>query len=308
MTQHFFVRSPASTSNLGPGFDTLGLALELGLELRLEPDHPVGFEVTVLGEGQDILPADGRNGVLKIAREIAGTRVDKARWRIESSIPVSRGLGSSAAARAAGVAAGYLLRDGKIPPRHEIFQRVARDENHPDNAAATVFGGFRVSGRDRYGTWETWPGVFSETSVQLLVVVPDIPIPTSQARALLPQQYTRAASVRNLQCLSTLMSGLARSDWEAVRRGCRDQLHEQYRLPLIPGLGETLDKLRAHPATGGAFLSGAGPTLVAFLLDPSEAQTLGKDAVDTLAAQGTGASTQIVGVESNGLQVKEVTE
>ncbi|MGE3166219.1 MAG: homoserine kinase [Planctomycetota bacterium] len=306
MSRKFLVSAPASTSNLGPGFDTLGLAVELGLELHFELDHPAGFGVTLVGEGHDILPSDERNGVLKVAREIAGAAVDRTRWRITSNIPVARGLGSSAAARAAGLAAGYLLRDGRLPPRHAVFQRVARDENHPDNAAATVFGGFRVSGRDRMGNWETWPGIIADWQVRLLVVVPDVPVSTQQARSLLPQTYARAAAVRNLQCLSTLLSGLARGDWDAVRRGCRDQLHEPYRLPLVPGLAETLDHLRASPATGGAYLSGAGPTLMAFLLDPARAQDVGQDCVALLANHGTGATTKVIGLQSSGLLGEEL--
>lgn len=305
MTRKFIITAPASTSNIGPGFDTLGLAVELGLEIEVEPNHPTGFGVTLLGEGHDILPADERNGVLKVAREIAGQLVDRARWRISSEIPVARGLGSSAAARAAGLAAGYLLRDGRLPPRHEIFRRVARDENHPDNAAATVFGGFRVSGRDRLGNWETWPGVVADSGIRMLVVIPDVPVSTQQARSLLPQTYARAAAVRNLQCLATLLSGLARSDWDAVRRGCRDQLHEPYRLPLVPGLSEALEHLRASSATGGAYLSGAGPTLMAFLVEPNAANTIGSECISLLAAQGTGATTRTVGLQFTGLQSEE---
>ena len=122
--------TPASTSNLGPGFDCLGLAVSLYLRVQVEPDYPAGFQVTLSGEGQGILPDDERNWVLKSAREIAGPAVNRAAWHIDSQIPVARGLGSSAAARAAGLAAGYLLRDGTLPPRHEMYELAVRSENH----------------------------------------------------------------------------------------------------------------------------------------------------------------------------------
>lgn len=307
MTARYLVTAPASTSNLGPGFDTLGLALDLKLELKLEPQHAAGFGVVLAGEGSSILPSDARNQVIKVAREIAGPAVDSASWTMSNQIPVSRGLGSSAAARAVGLAAGHMLRDGKLPPRHEIFKRVARDENHPDNAAATVFGGFRVSGRDRHGNWETWPGIVADMSLQLLLVIPKVPISTQQARSILPQQYTRAASVRNLQCLSILLSGLARGDWDSVGRGCRDQLHEPYRLPLVPGLAETLELLRNHPATGGAFLSGAGPILGAFLLDPNQGDELAQECVELMASHQSSARTVIAPMQTHGLSCETLS-
>lgn len=300
------VVAPASTSNLGPGFDTLGLAVDLSLEVQIEVAPQSGFGVVVSGEGSDILPANGRNVVLRTAREIAGSAVDNARWTIHSDIPVSRGLGSSGAANAAGYAAGYLLRDGRMPPRHEIFSHVARSENHPDNAAATVFGGFRMAGRDKTGAWTSTPGLLAAESLQLLVVVPQIPVSTQQARAILPVDYSRRDAVRNLQALATLLSGLARGDWDAVRRGCTDRLHEPYRLPLVPGLAEALATLRNHPAVGGAYLSGAGPTLLAFLPEPDSANDLPLAAVDALAAEGTQATTLLTAVQSLGLQSEAV--
>ncbi|MEM7166413.1 MAG: homoserine kinase [Planctomycetota bacterium] len=296
------VLAPASTSNLGPGFDTLGVAVDLSLEVLVEESPASGFGVVVSGEGSDILPADGRNVVLRTAREIAGNAVDTARWTINSQIPVSRGLGSSGAANAAGYAAGYLLRDGRMPPRHEIFLHVARSENHPDNAAATVFGGFRIAGRESSGNWASTPGLLGTDTMQLLIVIPEIPVSTQQARSILPVDYSRGDTVRNLQSLGTLLSGLARGDWEAVRRGCTDRLHEPYRLPLVPGLADALTTLRNHPAVGGAYLSGAGPILVAFLPEPDAIDNLPQAAVDALEQQGTQARAVVSSVQQVGLQ------
>ncbi|MFQ5653149.1 MAG: hypothetical protein ACE5GW_00280 [Planctomycetota bacterium] len=107
---------PASSANIGPGFDSIGIAVGLSITVTVDAAPPGGFAVSITGEGSGILPEDGRNWVLKSAREIAGDATDRAAWEMHSEIPVARGLGSSASARAAGLAAGYMLRDGALPP------------------------------------------------------------------------------------------------------------------------------------------------------------------------------------------------
>jgi homoserine kinase len=296
--------APASTSNIGPGFDALGLGLGLALEVRIETDCPAGFSVDLQGEGKDILPPDGRNVVIKTAREIAGAATDRAAWSIRSQIPVARGLGSSAAARAAGLAAGYFLRDGALPPRHIIFEGVTRHENHPDNASACSFGGLRVctrQGRD----WRSWPGVLADPGLELLLVIPQVPVPTSVARSILPTTYSRSASVRNLQSLSVLLSGLARGDWDAVRCGTSDHLHERYRLPLVPGLSEALVALRADPGLGGAFVSGAGPTLAAFIPAGTSASDAGLESLEILRRAGVAGDRLRIGLDHLGVRLDQ---
>ncbi|MCI0651713.1 MAG: homoserine kinase [Planctomycetes bacterium] len=305
MALWYRVTAPASISNLGPGFDSLAHALNLYLEVKVEPDHAAGMSVALAGEGRGILPEDGRNWVLTAAREVAGSAVDRAAWSITSEIPIARGLGSSAAARAAGLAAGYLLQKGQLPQRHELFGGVVRTEGHPDNAAATVFGGFRVAGRDPAGNWCSWPGVLQDQGVRFLLVIPAVPISKLESRSLLPSTYSRSASVRNLQGLAILMSGLARGDWDAVRRGCIDHIHEPYRLSLVAGLADALAELRSHPACGGAFLSGSGPTIAAFLPDASSGLDAGDGAVQVLKQYGTAATVRILRPEADGLRVEQ---
>ncbi len=303
MGQRFRITTPASTSNLGPGFDTLGLAVNLTLTVEVE--KAAGFSVDVTGEGASLLPRDRRNRVLAAAREIAGDAVQQASWRIDSAIPMARGLGSSAAARAAGLAAGYALRDAALPPRHEIFDGVVQTESHPDNSAATVFGGFRVSGRVE-GGWNSWPGTLQTEDIGILLIIPGVPVSTQQARSILPTTYSRSACVRNLQHLAGVLSGLARGDWQGVRASCLDQLHEPYRLPLVPGLSEALQALRDHPDTGGAYLSGAGPILAAFLPDPKSDAEVGAKALAELQSQGTQALVQVARLEPHGLRLEKL--
>ena len=298
------ILSPASTSNLGPGFDALGLAVGWGIAVTIEPECPAGFSVILEGEGKEILPPDGRNMIIKVAREIAGDAADRAAWSIRSEIPVARGLGSSAAARCAGLAAGHLLVNGNLPPRHLIFEEASRHENHPDNASACVFGGMRVCAREGRD-WRNWPGLIADEGAELLLVIPDVPVATSLARSILPTTYTRSASVQTLQGLSVLLSGLARGDWDAVRIGCNDHLHEPYRLPMVPGLGEALTALRADPNLGGAWLSGAGPTLAAFAPTDSASRDSGKESVELLEKAGTGAKLHRVAIDRTGLRLEE---
>lgn len=294
---------PASTSNLGPGFDTLGLAVGLYLEVSITPDAPGGFSIEVHGEGKGILPENERNLIVKSARGLAGPAATGAAWRIESAIPVARGLGSSAAAGVAGLVAGFLLSGDPLPPRHQIFDAIAKSENHPDNAAAAVFGGFRIGSRSVSGVWDTFPGLF-QSECRLLIVIPDHPVSTPQARALLPSKFSRASAVRNSQCLATLLSGLGRGDWEAVRRGCRDTFHEPYRLPLVPGLAEALESLRRDPRVGGAYLSGAGPVLAAFLPDSASDASIADEAIALLGQQGVQAEARVVEIDPHGFRVE----
>lgn len=297
------IHVPASTSNLGPGFDTLGLAVGLHVKVAIEQDAATGFNVEVVGEGKGVLPENERNLILKTARELAGDAVLRASWRIESNIPVARGLGSSAAAGVAGRVAGHLLCRDPLPPRHQIFDAIAKSENHPDNAAAAVFGGFRIGTRSVSGVWDTFPGLF-EVDCRLLVVIPDHPVSTPQARALLPSKHSRQATVRNTQCLAMLLSGLGRGDWEAVRRGCRDSFHEPYRLPLVPGLEDALDTLRQHPEVGGAYLSGAGPVLAAFLPDENSTESIADEAIAILSRQQVRSAAHIIEIDPHGFRVE----
>lgn len=304
MAQSFRITAPASTSNLGPGFDTLGMGLTLGLRLTLTPNAPTGFGVDIRGEGKGILPEDQRNWIIKTARSVAGKAVDCATWEMDNRIPVARGLGSSAAATAIGLTAGYLLSEGKVPARHRVFEGVVKKENHPDNAAATVFGGFRIGSRTPGGVWHTAPGVLPSSDFRVLLVIPDQPIQTQHARSILPSKYSRSAVVRNIQSLATLLSGLERGDWDAVRRGCSDQLHEPYRLPLVPGLEEALSSLRSNPEISGAYLSGAGPVLAAFLPEPTTTTDVATEAMELLRVRGTGSSAQVLDVQHHGLTVE----
>lgn len=298
------IHAPASSANLGPGFDVLGLALQLHISVELEPDSDQGFAIELSGEGSDSLPTDQTNRILSVASEIAGEAVEKARWKINSEIPMARGLGSSAAAHGCGIAAGLLLRDGTPPEREALFQMLSNIEGHPDNAAACIEGGFQAGS----GTDSNWNRVTLaiDSVPKVLTVIPEVTLETKRARAALPDSYQRQDVISNLAGIATLVSGLTRGDWQAVQLGCVDQMHQPFRLPLIAGLSAALEALQQEQQLAGGWLSGAGPTLAAFVPDRQTNPEVAQSALAALAQAGTPARAEILSIEPEGLRVERI--
>lgn len=298
------IHAPASSANLGPGFDVLGLALQIGITLELEVDSDRGFGIEISGEGADIFPRDRSNRIISLASEIAPEAAEKTYWKIHSEIPVARGLGSSAAAHGCAVAAGLLIRDGAPPSREQLFQQLSNVEGHPDNAAASIEGGFQAGS----GTESQWnrTALTIESVPRILAVIPEIPLETKRARAALPDNYPRQDVIANLGSLATLVSGLSRADWQAVQRSCNDQLHQPFRLPLIPGLSEALEAMAREEELAGCWLSGAGPTLAAFVPNRQTDETVARKALAALEQAGTPARAKILSIETRGLQMEQI--
>lgn len=250
----FCVEVPATTANLGPGFDTLGLALDLTNELWVEPIES-GLEIEVEGEGSETLERDERNLVLKAMRAAFGeTRLPALRLRQVNRIPPSRGLGSSAAAIVAGlVAAGELL--GRPVPALELATRM---EGHPDNVAPALMGGLVASGvLDQGPVARALP---LHACWGMAVAIPAFPLPTREARRVMPDHFGLEDVVFNLSRLALLLPALAQG--EELDLG--DRLHQPYRERLVPGFREVCAAALGAGASG-AFLSGAGPTIAAFV-------------------------------------------
>lgn len=259
---------PASTSNLGPGFDVLGLAIDMYLELSLELDTG-SIEVISTGEGADALPTDESNLIAQILLEqLPSLRERGFRVRAHSEIPLTRGFGSSATAIVGALALAQIAQ-GQDIDRQKILQISTALEGHPDNVSASIFGGLTLNAAlpDGFHTH----AVRVPDSIQLVGIVPHQKISTVAAREALPDCYDRPDVVYNLQRLSWLISGLYEDDHDMIAAGLNDKLHQDYRCALLPPMREAIDAMKAHPQCIGAFVSGAGPALVAFTRGDAEA-------------------------------------
>jgi len=255
------VRVPASSANLGPGFDALGLALGVYLTCTFEPAEKLS--IVVRGRDAIRIPASEDNLIwqtaLRVARDV-GEILPMIALDIDNDIPIEKGLGSSAAALTAGVVIADQLLGLHWKP-HRILDEAAQIEGHPDNVAACVLGSIVASAIDAGGVARA-VRLELPASYGVAVVVPDYELPTSQARAVLPEAYSRADAIFNVQRSALLIAALATGTTSAFPAAFEDRLHQPYRFALVPGLEEMV-KLRA-PGLLGCTLSGAGPSVLVF--------------------------------------------
>jgi len=255
------LRVPASSANLGPGFDALGLALGIYLECRFRPAARLTIRVT--GRDAELIPTGEDNLIWQTALKVASD-VEKpmrpVELEIENAIPLGKGLGSSAAALTAGVViADEVL--GLCWPPQKVLDEAARIEGHPDNVAACVLGSMVASTVDSAGIAHA-VRLELHPRYAVAVVVPDFVLPTSEARQVLPDTYSRADTIFNVQRSALLITALATGATSAFPTALEDRLHQPYRAALVPGLNE-ITKLRA-PGLLGCALSGAGPSILVF--------------------------------------------
>jgi homoserine kinase len=237
-------RAPASSANLGPGFDTLAIALDRYVEVEVEPASRL--IVRSAGEGAG-LSDDPSHLAARVAIDVAGT--DRLAITVRSQIPIARGLGSSAAlAVAAAAAAGA----------NDPLAVAAQMDGHPDNAAASMVGGLVAAARVKGGVHAVRLAL--DVSLAFVAIVPDVPLSTARARQALPLTVSRDSAAFNLSRMALLIAGLADSR-VLISEAMEDRLHQDYRSPLFPAA----PKLLAGMAEGGALAvcwSGAGPTLL----------------------------------------------
>jgi homoserine kinase len=258
------VRVPASTANLGPGFDALGMALGLYNEIEVHLGGS-GLTLEVSGEGADRLQALGeRNLVTRSIRETLerlGLRTDGMRVRMLNRIPLSRGLGSSSAAAMGGVAAAAALAGASLGPEG-LLDLALPFEGHPDNITPALLGGLTVSalvdGKVRCVKLPVPDGL------QAIAVIPEFHLSTAKARKALPAMVPRGDGVFNVGRVALFLAAMQTGRLDLLREATQDRLHQPYRAPLVPGMTEVL----AEGERAGAlacFLSGAGPTLLALV-------------------------------------------
>ena len=256
------VEVPASSANLGPGFDALGVALGLYDSITVTT-IPSGLELEVEGEGAGEVPADASHLVAKAVE--AGLRAGGAgapgvRISCRNAIPHSRGLGSSASAAVGGLVAANGLMGGVLTTDH-LVQLASEFEGHPDNAAASVLGGVVVSWTERSATAVTYRAVRMEVdpSVVATVLVPSETSSTAQTRGLLPETVPHEDAAFNAS-RAALMSVALAAHPEFLLAATADRLHQDYRAPALIGTTEWVGRLRARGLA--ATVSGAGPTVL----------------------------------------------
>jgi homoserine kinase len=294
------VRVPASSANLGPGFDALGLALDVYLTCRIRTS--AALRITARGRDADSIPTTEENLIWQTALRVAADMhrtLPPIELEIDNDIPLGKGLGSSAAALTAGVViADHLLGLGW--KRWRILDEAARIEGHPDNVAACVLGSIVAAAIDGGGVARAVRLSLSE-KFGVGLVVPDFELPTSKARAVLPDCYSRADAIFNVQRSALLIAALGTGSTQAFPTAIEDRMHQPYRLELVPGLEEIL-KLRA-PGLLGCALSGAGPSVLVFF-------ERGYEAVCDLVRQifsihGRGAEVLTAAISESGYEVTQ---
>lgn len=264
------VHVPATSANLGPGFDALGLALAYGddLSVRTVPagTHAGGALVEVQGEGQGSLPTDGTHlAAQTIRRAWEAWGVDHSgvdlELRATNRIPHGRGQGSSAAVIVAALwAAATLLPSGTGPGRDEVFQLAAAMEGHPDNVAPAVYGGFTVSWTEGGGVARFGTAVLGvHPDVVALVAIPDVSLATALARGLLPATVPHADAAANAASAALLVHAVVSAP-ALLFQATQDLLHQGYRAPAMPHSAALIAALRGRGFA--ATVSGAGPTVL----------------------------------------------
>ena len=244
MNRRRLVRAPASTANLGPGYDALAAALSLGLELEVEETGEFSVECDVPG-----VPLDRSNLCVRAFEALHPA--DGLRFSIRSEIPASAGLGSSAAAIVAGLSAADHMYELDAP----LFELARELEGHPDNVAAALLGGFVVCAGEAPARFDPAPGL------EGVLAIPPVTVETAEARAAMPAEVPLEEAVHNVAHASLLVLGLARDDFSLIGRGLSDRLHQDRRAHLYP---RSMELVARAPALGavGATISGAGPTVL----------------------------------------------
>lgn len=296
-----YVKVPASTANLGPGFDALGMAL--GLYAWIEMGIADNTEIRLYGDQMEGVPTDKTNLVYKVAQQVfekAGVSHSELHIAMYSDIPLTRGLGSSASAIVGALVAANALIGGKLT-QDELFQMASALEKHPDNVGASLFGGLTVAFWD--GERAEHIRIVPDDRLDVLVAIPRFQLATEKARNVLPTQVPMKDAVFNIGHASLLVAAFCTGRYDMIRHAMKDALHQPYRAALIPGMGEILERAEQHGALGVA-LSGAGPTLLA-LLDAGDGREaeLTRFLLETLRKHGIEADTMKLNVCAEGATV-----
>ena len=254
------LRLPATSANLGPGFDAVGLAL--ALYLTIEATTADAFHIQATGRDADLCAVLDENLILTTYVDVlasAGILAPPLHLRLHNEIPLGMGCGSSASA----LLAGILLANhfGNLGwSRQQTLEEACRREGHPDNVAACLLGGMTISSMSSTNVVTAVCG--ENLNWNLLLALPSASLATSKARALLPATYSREDAVANIQSTALLVAAFTQNRPDLLRTGMRDRLHQPYRMEACPLLPLLLPLVESHPGVYGVALSGAGPSVL----------------------------------------------
>ena len=299
------VRVPATTANLGPGFDVLGASLSLYNELEVSiAEDPKKAKFMVAGEGRKILPKDERNilwkamdAVFMLLDQNEKYSLNSFNIKLTNNIPLSSGLGSSSAARAAGIIAANQICGNKLT-LGEMAQLGVKLEGHPDNIIPAFYGGVCISinqGNDMIDVIK-----LPIPKIKAVVCTPGFELATERSRNILPEKYDRKDVVFNISRVSLLIKAFCTNDFKLLQEAMQDRIHQPYRSKLIPVMQELID-IAVKEGAYGACLSGAGPSMIAFC-DNSKAQTVAKAMAKIWKKETVPTKTFILSFDKNGAE------
>lgn len=297
------VRVPATTANLGPGFDALGLALSLynRFEVQLLDS---GYEVEATGVEAEFMPTGADNLVVQAAEAAwaaAGLPATGWRVRLQPEIPLGGGLGSSATAIVAGIVAANELAGGVLSLQ-EMLQLATKLEGHPDNVAPALLGGLTIVVSTGAGEvcWER----IDVHGIDVVVAVPDQPLSTGRSRKALPETVSHTDAVFNVGRASLLTAAFANRNLDAVAVALDDRLHQPYRAGLVPGFADVVTAAIREGALG-AVLSGAGPSVAAFVPEGMDGEPVGIAMTAAFREASIGAHWLVLHPDEEGAVVEE---
>ena len=294
------IRVPATTANLGPGFDTLGMALNMYNYISMA-EIDSGLIIDANGNGAEKVPRDTSNLAYKAAAKIFEEVHYKPRGlkiEINSNIPMARGLGSSASVIVGGMVAANYISGNKLN-YDQILHLAAHIEGHPDNVAPALFGGIVVSAQ--FDKETVYRKIKPPADLTTVVAIPDYALSTKMARDALPAKVPLGDAVYNMSRVSLLVWALMTSDMELMGKAMEDKLHQPYRMPLIPGMDKVI-KAAKDMGTYSVALSGAGPTLIAFCTS-SNAETIGAAMKDAFKKSGVQCFVKNLNPDINGIKI-----
>lgn len=306
------VKVPATTANIGPGFDCLGMALPIYNTITIEETvlPGTGVEINVLADNDSIdqlsldhVPSDENSIVYKAVELLynsIGQSPSELKINIHSNIPVARGLGSSSSVIVGAlIAANELL--GRPADEVALLSIACEIEGHPDNITPAIVGGLVISSQEEDGSVVyrklEWPDDWAVT-----VCVPDFELSTDIARSVLPKEVQMKDAIFNAKRLAMFVQAVHTKDSELMKLALQDRLHQPYRMKLVPGLDKIIDNLRHFDNVLGCVLSGAGSSILV-ISERNDLDKIRTIVKDTWADQNIKCDIKTLSVENNGAQI-----